>query len=344
VPTISACYWQVVPLLQAALQQSVAHPAVVPTVPPVGTQLTHVPTAVLHAGVPPSLMAEQSESPLHSTQVPRMAELLVLPHTSAKGSLAPVHGVPVAAFVKLGPSAPPSRTVQVGTRQALVEAGTLLELLIDVVPPAPLHTVDWQLPAVCSEAGATLLPGYTHAPVVAAQLVAPQAPVVVHAAVQQFPLPAMSQTPDAHWRFAVQVLPAATVESATQVPLAPGFWQKTPVPAQSLLDAHAVLHAVPLAQTKPPAHAWVVPAVQVSLVVLQVAAVVSMFVVLLHDAGAQFASVVQPTHPVAATQPPVQGWTEPVATQPFVMLQDCVGVKLLPLLLHDAAAQATGAV
>ncbi len=60
----------------------------VPTVPPVGTQATQVATLVLHTIVPASLIPRQSESELHSTQVP------VLLHTSASGLLARVQAVP----------------------------------------------------------------------------------------------------------------------------------------------------------------------------------------------------------------------------------------------------------
>ena len=73
-------------------------------------------------------------------------------------------------------------------------------------------------------------------------------------------------------------------EPATQVPEAPGFWQTLPDDAQSVLDEHAVLHAVPLAQINPPAQAAVVPALQVP-VPLHVLAVVSMLVLLLQAAA-----------------------------------------------------------
>ena len=74
------------------------------------------------------------------------------------------------------------------------------------------------------------------------------------------------------------------VELETHVPDAPGFMQVEPDCAQSVLDEHAVLHAVPLAQMNPPAHGAVVPALQVP-VPLHVLAVVSMLVLLLHAAA-----------------------------------------------------------
>ena len=40
------------------------------------------------------------------------------------------------------------------------------------------------------------------------QPVAPQLPPVVQAAVQQFPVPSVPQTPLEHWAFAVHALPA----------------------------------------------------------------------------------------------------------------------------------------
>jgi hypothetical protein len=54
--------------------------------------------------------------------------------------------------------------------------------------------------------------------------------------------------------------------------------------AHSAFEVHDVMHAVALAQIKPPPQAVVVPGLQVP-VPLQVPAVVSMLVLLLHAAG-----------------------------------------------------------
>lgn len=93
-----------------------------------------------------------------------------------------------------------------------------------VQPPAPL-----QLPAGVSvlpeheaaDPHEVVLEGYTQAPPLP-QLVAPQVPVVVQAAVQQLPVPVVPQTPEVHWSAAVHA-PVASL--ATQVPLAPGLRQ-----------------------------------------------------------------------------------------------------------------------
>jgi hypothetical protein len=99
----------------------------------------------------------QSAVVLHSTQVPAMFELLVSPHTCAWGSLARVQAVPVVASVKLGASGLPEQAGLV--RQALLDVGRSVGSLTDVVLPFPAHTTFWQSPGVCSEGGATLLPG-----------------------------------------------------------------------------------------------------------------------------------------------------------------------------------------
>jgi hypothetical protein len=133
---------------------------------------------------------------------------------------------------------------------------------------------------------------------VPSQLVAPQTPPT-HAAVQHSPVTATSQTPDAHWLLAVHAPPFAVW---TQVPDAPGFWQTKPVPSQSLLEAHAVLHAVGLAQTKPPWQAAVTPATHAPLP-LQAPALVSW--PLLHDAPPQGIPEATCSHTPPAAQLPV---------------------------------------
>jgi hypothetical protein len=62
-----------------------------------------------------------------------------------------------------------------------------------------------------------------HAPA-PVQSVAPHVALAVeHAAVQQWPEPAVPQTPLVHWLLLEHAAPLLSVE--TQVPLAPGFWQ-----------------------------------------------------------------------------------------------------------------------
>ncbi len=201
--------------------------------------------------------------------------------------------------------------------------------------PEPLQVpagvnVSLPVPPHDAEPHDVVLPGNTHAPEVL-QAVAPQAPPMgSHTAVQQLPDPATSQTPDEHWLFAVHAPPAAT--SDTQ---APAELQKTPVPAQSALEAHVVLQAVALPQMRPPGQAAAVPAVHVLFVVLHVPAGVNMLP--LHVATAQSALVLQPTQP-AVLQVDGQVWGVP-ETQPAVRLHVCAGVKVP--LLHEAAAQVT---
>jgi hypothetical protein len=180
-----------------------------------------------------------------------------------------------------------------------------------------------------------VLPGKTQAPVVS-QSVAPHAPVVgLHAAVQQWvPVPETPQTFELHWSFAVHALPAAPVE--TQVPEAPGFMQKAPGPSQSASEAQAVLHAVALAQTKPPGHAAVVPATQV--LEGQVAAVVS--IPPEHEAAAQSAAVLHWTQVlfvVSQTLPAAQSVLTLHATQVPVALQTLppLSVQAAPRLASE---------
>lgn len=63
-----------------------------------------------------------------------------------------------------------------------------------------------------------------------------------------------------HWLLAVHGVVAAPL--ATQVPVAPGVAQYLVVPWQSASTVHAVLHAVALAQAKPPAQGAAEPGVQ----------------------------------------------------------------------------------
>jgi hypothetical protein len=117
------------------------------------------------------------------------------------------------------------------------------------------------------------------------QSVAPQVEPVVHDAVQQWPVPVAPQTPLTHWLLPPQTVPAVSL--ATQVPDAPGFWQKPVV--QSLSPAQEVLQAVPLAQIRLPGQAAAVPGVQVPEP-LQVPAGVSVEPV--HDAEPQLVVLV----------------------------------------------------
>jgi hypothetical protein len=104
---------------------------------------------------------------------------------------------------------------------------------IDVAPPEPSQTRSWQSPGVWSEAGATRLPGYRHAPD-ESQSWAPHAETVagqVVPAAQQWvpPEPFGPQRPLAHSEPALQGCPAA---SSTQTLLV-----QTPL-VQSLVTLH----------------------------------------------------------------------------------------------------------
>jgi hypothetical protein len=160
--------------------------------------------------------------------------------------------------------------------------------------------------------------------------VAPQAATVaLHDAVQQWPVPVVPHLPLVHWVFAEHTEPAASVE--TQVPEAPGFWQTRP-DWQSLFEAHAVLHAVALAQMKPPAQGAAVPATHV-FEALQVAAGVS--VEPLHEAAAQSPFTLHCTQPTDALQTGVDPMQETgVALQVPVPEQVPTGVNMFPL--HEA--------
>jgi hypothetical protein len=59
----------------------------------------------------------------------------------------------------------------------------------------------------------------------------------------------------------VQVSPG--ISSGVHVPPGPGIAQKSLVDAQSAPTSHSVLHEVPSAQTKPPAHGAAVPGTHV---------------------------------------------------------------------------------
>lgn len=116
-----------------------------------------MPVDVLHV-LPPV----QSAFALHSTHVPAMSPLLVLPQTCAAGSPPDMHGVPVGAGSKCGASGVPWQAGWI--RHALFDTGRSVGSSTDVVPPAPLHTTLWQSPGVCRLPGAVELPGYAHAP------------------------------------------------------------------------------------------------------------------------------------------------------------------------------------
>jgi hypothetical protein len=120
--------------------------------------------------------------------------------------------------------------------------------------PEPLQ-VPWgvKLPPLHDDALPHVPPeGYTHAPA-PSQSVAPHVPPVVHADVQQWvPVPLAPHFPLVHWSPDEHAPPAACF--ATHVPLGPGFRQKAAGSSQSVSPPHAVLHAVTLAQMKPPAH------------------------------------------------------------------------------------------
>jgi len=74
------------------------------------------------------------------------------------------------------------------------------------------------LPAHEGEPHEVPLTGNTHAPVDAAQPVAPQAPPTVpHAAAQQSPVPSTPHTPLVHWSFAVHA-PVATFRAHATAP------------------------------------------------------------------------------------------------------------------------------
>ncbi len=145
---------QVVPLLHIPVQQSAHVPNVVP---PGATQLTQVPA--LHLSEPASLSDKQSPSTLHSTHAPVALQM------SALASLLEVHGAPADASVKLGPSGPvPLPPMPPGMQDGFdshadVGVGRSVASSTDVSSPVPSHTTFWQSPSVCSEAGATVLPG-----------------------------------------------------------------------------------------------------------------------------------------------------------------------------------------
>src|SRR5262249_41163683 len=148
----------------------------------------------------------QSLSALHSTHTPAMLLLAVLPHTRAEGSLPEVHAVPVDAGSKCGASGVPWQEGSIS--HALVEVGMSVGSPCAVEPPEPSQTTFWQSPGVCSNAGATVLPGYAQVPVVS-QSVAPQAGTDAgHVVVQQWPVPVVPQRPLTHWSFAAHTEPA----------------------------------------------------------------------------------------------------------------------------------------
>jgi hypothetical protein len=134
------------------------------------------------------------------------------------------------------------------------------------------------------------------------------------------PVPEVPQTPLVHCEFALHTEPAPTV--APQVPEAPGLKQMSP-DAQSELEAHAVLHAVALAQMKPPGHAAGEPVLHVFET--QVSAGVSM--PLLHEAVVTEQSAAL----LHSTQVPAELQTEPplslqgVPCDAFAVVQQPLG-------------------
>jgi hypothetical protein len=201
------------------LQQALAHSAELPTAWPAGTQATHAPTLVSHAKVPASLSDTQSESVLHSTQVPAMFEFVLLPQTWFGGLLSAVQLVPVAAGVKQGVRGEgPQQDGLVW--HTLLGVGRFVGASTSPSPPLPLHASAWQVPArpVCRLAGLTVFPGYTQAPE-ESQSVAPHAATLAeHVAVQQcVPVPLTPQRPFEHWSAAEHCAPAPPLD--VHVPL-----------------------------------------------------------------------------------------------------------------------------
>ena len=95
--------------------------------------------------------AGQSLAALHSTHVPAA---LPEPQTDPPFWL---HDVPGARSVYDGASGEPE---QVGSvwQSLLLGPGPLVGSSTDVVPPEPLQTTFWQVPAVCRAGGATDVP------------------------------------------------------------------------------------------------------------------------------------------------------------------------------------------
>jgi hypothetical protein len=199
------------------------------------------------------------------------------PHAPLEHWLLPVHAVPPPSFDMHTPLRPGfAQNMVLGDAQSLSFAHAVLHAVAlaqmkppghgpavpAVQPPALLH-----VPAgVSDEPEHDAVPhdvelvGNTHAPL-ELQPVAPHVPAVgLHALAQQLPLPARPHTLLVHWLLPVH---APVTSLAMQVPLPPGFAQKLVLgDTQSPSPPHAVLHAVPLAQMKPPAHGPAVPAVQ----------------------------------------------------------------------------------
>ena len=118
---------------------------------------------------------------------------------------------------------------------------------------------------------------------------------------QQCPVPDVPHLPLEQLVFPEHVAPAASL--LTQVPEAPGFWQKSLDDWQSLSDEHAVLQAVPLAQMKPPGQAEGVPDTHV-LNPLQTSGV---SIPLLHVGPGQSPLTLHCTQPSVAVHCPVGG-------------------------------------
>src|SRR5438270_258546 len=108
-------------------------------------------------------------------------------------------------------ASPAASAVPHAARHAVAPQMYVVQAVVppEVQEPVPLHELalvwmapvqDWAAPQL------VLAFGYTHAPVPEAQAVAPQAPPV-HAAAQQLPEPATSQTPEAQALFLPQTVP-----------------------------------------------------------------------------------------------------------------------------------------
>ncbi len=261
-----------------------------------------------------------------------MLALAGLPHTWAEGSEPEVQDVPAGAFVKHGVSGDGPQHAGL-IEHWLLETGRSVASSTEVTPPAPLQATFWQSPGVWTAAGATVLPGYTHAPTLS-QSVALQAAIVAeHVAVQQWvPAPLGPHSALEHWLLPLHTAPAAPL--GMQVPPE----QKLLADWQSVSLAHAARHAVALAHLRPPGQAAATPGAHTP-VPSQEAAVVSW--PLLHDAVphevplpgyTQAPETVQPVAPQAppAVQAAAQQLPEPFTPQ-APLLHCASPVQVAPL-------------
>jgi hypothetical protein len=108
---------------------------------PVPAHYGQFPVEVLQE--PPSI-PKQSPLELHSTQVPAMDGLLMLPQTCACGFALDVQGVPVGAGSNWGAEGLPAHAGLM--RQAELEVGRSVASSTLVTPPEPLQTDFWQSP------------------------------------------------------------------------------------------------------------------------------------------------------------------------------------------------------